>query len=442
MRWWPESRRLSKNWDKVPGRVPFIAPVLFILVTTLLLTDSQVVQGQPVHDTLTITRNWRTRNAIVLEELLLPENGKVSNYQINRGIDRLWNMGNFAQVDYYIDTLKDGKVRLNFIARDAFTIVPIVSLSGNVNDYRGSLGVNDNNFLGKNIDLYAKYGFGTYDQNGAFSLGIPRQMLPRNMTLKGEFRYGKAERYRYSADSINSGISFNNTQLALHIGNPWHSDEHYTFSPNLSIRVFSHTITSLYPEIKVDPRICVALPVYRFVLLSVGESIGHIYKRKHRQDGYSVGASYSYGIGLNSLSPNYHQFGLGAQYHKRLNRLVQFSSSLSTGYTTADLPSLLYYHGGSTIKGLRTGQISGKTTYSGYLGFHFTYLDTQWFAIENKFFTNIGQGADSLKDLYTIKPFLAVGTGVRFMVPMIPWLYINLYFSYSGKDRDWFFLEF
>jgi hypothetical protein len=179
-----------------------------------------------------------------------------------------------------------------------------------------------------------------------------------------------------------------------------------------------------------------------FTAFTLGESVGKIYRRKHRMDGFSSGISYTFGLGLNEFSKNYHQFGFSLQYHKTFDRLVQLSSSFSNSYITADAPSLYYYHGGSTIKGLRTGMISGKTVYTGYLGIHLTYLDMQWLAIEHKLFINTGQGADSIRDLYTISPFFSVGTGVRFMVPMIPWLYINFYFSYSGKNRDWFFLEF
>ncbi len=390
-------------------------------------------------DTITVSRNWRTKDQIILRELQLPSSGEIRYNDIDQAVKRIWDMGNFAQVKYKLDTLRNGQVRLQVQARDVFNVVPIVSVNGNRQDYDISLGVNDHNLLGKNINFLGKYRFGTQGESGALALGIPRQLLYKNLSLKPEISFGNTKQYRYRNDSIVAGMGYRNWIFNLSIGNPFHTDHKYTFSPNLNIRLFRYETDHALLDHEVpyfEPN------RLQYLHLTLGESIGKVFRRKHRKEGYSVGLSYAYGLGLSESSKDFHQLDFGAEFHERLNWLMQFSSRFSSGFTTAESPSLHYYQGGSAIKGLRTGQIAGKGYYTSYVGLHLTYLDSQWLAIENKFFLNAGQGADELKELYTIKPFASVGTGVRIMVPMIPWLYINLYFSYSGKDRDWFFLEF
>ena len=141
----------DKIWTYLLSHLQKNREVVLILFILIFLPD--ILPAQSIsYDTLTVSRNWRTRKEIILRELRLPASGTVDKSQIKRGIDRIWDIGNFANVKYELDTLKDGRARLNIMARDAFNIVPIISFSGNFNDYSASLGLNDHNFLGKNID--------------------------------------------------------------------------------------------------------------------------------------------------------------------------------------------------------------------------------------------------------------------------------------------------
>jgi hypothetical protein len=93
------------------------------------------------------------------------------------------------------------------------------------------------------------------------------------------------------------------------------------------------------------------------------------------------------------------------------------------------------------VKGIINGEVSRKAYYTTYSGFHFTYINIDWIAIEQSFFVNWGNGADNYTDIYTTKPIATVGSGIRLMMPMIPWLGIKFYFTKTMGHDNWFAID-
>ena len=129
-------------------------------------------------------------------------------------------------------------------------------------------------------------------------------------------------------------------------------------------------------------------------------------------------------------------------YYKLFNRIVQFAAKFATGYTTSGIPSLLYYKGNREVKGIVNGEISGKAYYTAYIGGHFTYINRNWFALEQTVFLNWGNGSDIYADIYRTTPLTSVGSGVSLMIPMIPWLYLRLYFTWTRDHDNWLSIDF
>jgi outer membrane protein assembly factor BamA len=385
------------------------------------------VDESTVFDSIRVEKNWMTKDKIVLRELEFSQGDQVTAKQLETSIAKIWNIGNFVDVDYRIDTLSNDSMMLTIVAKDAFTIVPNVSFSGNSEDYVFNIGVSDNNFLGRNISLNLNGNFATYRKSYSFSLGIPRQMLYRNMTLSLSASTGQAQNYRYEGRNKVSGIAYNTKQISGSVGNPWHEDFRYVFSPNLGWSLFQHeTDTSLISqdvEVGGDYNA-------KYLALSLSESVGIIKSKRHQKDGSIVYMGYGVGLGLNSDSPDYQSVSGGAQWHELLNRVVQFSATFQTAYTTAALPSLIHYRGASDVFGIRSGEISGKSYYAAYVGGHFTYINRKWFALEHRIYANWGNGKDKYFDLYKTEPIFGVGTGLKFMIPTIPWISITVNYSY------------
>ena len=414
--------------------------VIFIFLVLVTGLSGQTLTTPVRIDSIVIKKNWRTKDKIIFKELQFRPGETVTPLMMEESIKKIWNMKNFADVKYSIDTLENNKTLLTIMAKDAFTIVPILSFNGNKKDFHLGLGIDDQNFLGKNIRLRFVFSTGTNGQTFNLGTSIPRQLLYKNMTLSGNLSYGYGVNNEYNSDrEQTSSVGYRIMSFSGSIGNPYHTDFKYTFSPDLSWNLFQHkTDTTLASEGIPTPDDYTV----NYMALGLSESIGLISHIRHQEDGYRVVVSTGFGIGLDSESPYYQTFGLSAEYNKLFNRVVQFTSVFRTGYTTSNTPSLRYNLGSHNVKGIVQGEISGKAYYTAYVGGGFTYINKKWFALEQTVYANWGNGKDVYSHLYTTTPMFAVGTGFNFMVPMVPWLYIKLFFSYSGKNSNWFTVEF
>jgi outer membrane protein assembly factor BamA len=423
-----------------------ISPARFLATVILILISFNALGGEnPVNrdllvkiDSVKIQRNWRTREKIILRELEIIPGESVTIKQIETSISRIWNIGNFAKVYYRLDTLPDKRILLRITALDALTIMPNLGFKGNKKEFLATAGVSDNNFLGRNIDLDLAGSFGTNAHYFNINLGIPRQLLYRNMTLRGGFLYGEAQKYKVLDGEYVSGVAYLQRQLNLAVGNPWHTDYHYTFSPDISVGYFSHHTDSVLLDPGVKPN-----GDYRvdYMVVSLNESAGIINCIRHQQDGYKISVGLGYGIGLNKKSPGYLSLGISTLFYKLLNRIFQISVEYATGYTGSRLPSLIYYIGPDHVKGVLSGERSGQSFYALNTALNVTYINHDWIAVEQSIFNNIGNGTDSYLNLYKTSPLFSVGTKVRIMVPMVPWLGINIYYAYRGKKKHWYSTE-
>ena len=415
-----------------------------LFLTFLLTLGAIAAQAQPHTasgmlriDSVRIIENWRTRDRVILQELGFRQGDLVSAGDLDTMIIRIWNIGNFAKVGYEIDSTAQGTL-LTITAKDAFTIVPILSFNGNRDDWSLSLGMSDHNFLGRNIRFSIEGSFGTNDKSFRTDIRIPRQMLYRNMSVGGGLVYGKGMNYRFEDRERVSVVTYRKKMIYGSIGNPLNEDFRYRFSPDFSWSLFQHEADSALNDSGVTP---VGNYKVNYLGISVSESAGYIRRRRHQKDGFLASVALGAGIGLDQDSPFYYTVSGNLQYHRLFNDIVQFSAKFSTGYTSSTVPSLLYYKGSNDVKGILTGEISGQAFYTMYLGAHFTYINRDWFAMEHSVYVNWGNGTDTYGALFQTAPLFGVGTGFRFNMPMIPWLGFGVYFTWSGKDSNWFRLE-
>lgn len=413
--------------------------ILFIIHSSSGFGQQQLSGNKKIKiDSIRIDKNWRTKKAIILDELGIKSGDSINQGSLDTMMIRLWNIGNFAKVGYELDTLPNKNILLHVMAKDALTIVPILSFSGNKQDWSLSVGMTDNNFLGRNIRLNVQGTIGTNAKNFNLGITVPRQLMYKNMSVSGKILYGQGNNWRIENGEKQSGVAYTKKQISGGIANPWHEDFKYRFSPDIGWSLFQHVADSNLLETEVPLTNNYTI---NYATFSIGESIGYIKRKRHQKDGFQASLGIGAGIGLDKNSPFYYTIGAGANYYKLFNKVVQFSAKYTTGYTSSTIPSLLYYRGASDVKGIITGEISGQSYYAAYLGWHFTYINRDWFAMEQSFYLNWGKGSDNYMDLYRSDPLYGVGTGFYFNIPMIPWLGMRMYFTYSGKKSNWFRLE-
>jgi len=417
-----------------------------VLLLILIIFNLQSFGNEPAKDnetikidSVTIRKNWRTKEEIILRELNINKGDNVTESQIENSIARIWNIGNFAKVSYTIDTLETGKLLLNITAQDALTIMPVLSFIGNREEYKLNLGIFDNNMLGRNISLGLEGSFGTNARYGNINIGIPRQLLYRNMTIGGRFSYGTTSAYRYEEGVKVSGVGYSHSDINMYIGNPWHDDYSYKFSPDLSLGYFNHQTDSALTEQGISQPSAYTV---NYLTVATAESIGLMNRKRHQREGYNISAGIGAGIGLSVMSPAYVSAGLSGVYSKLLGRFLQIDGSISSGYTTTGLPSLINYLGPGHVKGILSGERAGKSIISSTIALRLTYINRNWFAMEQSFFINAGNAADVYWHLFNTPPLASAGSSIRLMVPMIPWLAISFHYAWMGNAEHWFSADF
>ena len=389
-------------------------------------------------DSIAIHKNWRTKDKIILAELDLKPGEFADKQKLDNSISQVWNIGSFAEVSYSLDSISPNGHLLNITAKDAFNLVPYVTVSGNKDDKKLSMGFSDDNFLGRNIDLNISGTLSTYNNNYKVGIGIPRQLLYKNMHLSFAVSSGTGNNFQYENNKQTAVVAYRKKQLSGSIGNPWHTDRSYTFSPNLSWNLFQHETDTSLIETSVpfadDYKVS-------YLSLSLSESLGLINRIRHQRNGYSVSGGYGIGIGLNKNSRLYHNFGFGASYYKTFNKVIELSGSFSSGYTTSTLPSLKHYLNSADVKGIINGQESGQAHYTAKLKGSFTYLYFNWFALEHSGYTHIGMADNKFFRMYQLKPRISFGTEFKFWTPMIPWLKASVHFTFLKGNNNWFHLD-
>lgn len=400
-------------------------------------------------DRIEISKNWITWDRIVLNELLF-EPGEWARYgEIDTSMNRVWNIGNFADVNYKIEEGPEGNI-LRIEALDAVKFYPLFTIDhSSENDYNYRLGAGDDNFLGSNTKLKIAWEKNPNGVKWDFSIGLPRQLLYKNMTTR--FGFTKGAETKVFLERVITGESgertaeynklmvapFNKTEFYAEIGNPWHLDYQYRFSPDLSVRYLRHEINyDLLSLEEVDLGVSVPVQDYNFLDMQVSESIGTVNKKRHRKDGYTARLSYNLSLGLKNTT-SFHVFNAEGEYHKTYTDIIQFSGWIRTGYTTAD-NQYRFIKGSGDVLGLRTGEIYGKAYYSAYAGSHFTWLNTKWISLENAWFVNMGNGADSYGDLMSHQPKISAGTFLEIQFPIAPIAVFRFTFMYAGPGSEWF----
>lgn len=400
-------------------------------------------------DRIEIKRNWMTWDRIILKELLFQEGDWVRYGEIDTSMNKVWNIGNFADVDYTIIEETDGNV-MEIEALDALQIYPVLTVDhSSENDYNYRLGVGDENFLGSNCELKIVWDKKPTGANWDFRFKLPRQLMYKNMTVEIGTKIGLDKRIFYEreiteldgtreAEYISLMIApYRKLDIYTSIGNPWHLDYRYRFSPDLSLRFmndeYDHTLLS---QEELDQGVHADDGTYRFLDIRISESIGTVDKQRHRKNGYNAVLTYDYNLGLQGTA-SFHTLNLSGEYHRTLSPMVQLSSWFRTGYTSAD-DQYRFIKGSSDVLGLRTGEIWGQSYYSAYAGTHFTWLNSRWLSLENAYFLNWGNGADQYTDLFTGKQKFSVGTFLEIKVPVVSWIAFRFTFMYAGPGSEWF----
>lgn len=414
----------------------FKAGLIFLIFfsSNATLVYAQIVKVEDFSprraDTIVVEQNWRTRDRIILSELEFSRGDTVNPENLGISLKKIWNLQNFSEVRYRWDSLPGGRSALVLTTRDALTIFPVVCGRLQMSpDFTGKIGIEDRNFLGRNIRLEMRFQLSVVEPwYREIKVTIPRQLLWKNLSVGIGYRKG-ALAHEYNSD-----------QLVISIVNPFHQDYRNNFSPNLETGLLRHQ--SVFPAIlSGDGATGVYHPYDRaFWYFRVSESIGTITHRRHQEEGYSIIGMIGGGIGLNSETSSYAESSVSAEYNKLIRPRLQFSTKWAGYLNSTDYKSLWTRFGSGDIRGTRYGELTGQLMQLASAGLHYTWLNWDYLVMEQSVFCQYAS-AMSFRDLSSGKWHWAVGTGFYFTIPRYPVTSLLVTFSFNPNRSNWFYTD-
>lgn len=412
-----------------------------------------------VADKIVIDGTWMTRDFIILSKLGFKEGDSVTQEDLEKAEKELYRLNLFSKVEFTWDEEEDGTTTLHVLARDQFLIMPLVAIDGSSSTIK--LGAADENFLGFNVDLslayeqekqYSQYDFIKRRIRG--SVGLPDTLLNGftfgqvvNIGLDGNaeheiktdfslptrwfndwlwrFYFSKSLDVIYDAEDGVKLSGYSDSKWDLHT--IFKSDWDKLWNPRFEFGWYSSEIgdTGL-----VDVGFDGIMGANSYLYWSSGITYGEVRTKNSyfQKNGWKVFADYSMDIktaGDNSFEPLIHDFSIGAEAHWLAFNWLEFAGYLNYGVSNLENNYRIPIHNtrDRSVPGLT---INGSTFYSLTAQAHVTYVNVDWFALEHVAWFDLARAGIDSADLFSTAPKMAVGTGLRFRIPNIPWLYFYI----------------
>lgn len=433
---------------------------LILMSIITLLTPFLFAQDEGTKiDKIKIDGTWMTKDVVILKALDFEVGDTITKEDLDYATQDLYDLELFSKVELSWETDEEGAQVLVILAKDQLHIMPLAAIDGASNTI--NLGVLDGNFLGYNIDLSVSYEqekeFANYDFikrriKGSFFLpdsslngftfgqqvdvGVTENAehyfgtnfsLPKDWfnSWQWNFNFSKQRSVNYNSEEgvKIDGYSIDNWNVSTSIAPDWRS----LFSPSFALGWSSDTISD-----KGLRDVGFVGDEKNVSYLNMGTSVeyGDIQTRNSyfQKNGWSVFANYNLNVrtqGDSNSEPFYNNFGMGAEGHYLAFKWLEFASFLNIGITDSEedfrrYDIKLHESRDRAVPGLH---VQGSAYYSFQNQIHLTYLNTDWFAVEHVFWYDMAQGNKNAA-LFSQAPKQSVGTGVRFRIPNIPWLYL------------------
>ena len=158
-------------------------------------------------DSIVVSGNETTEVFIILRELDFKAGDMVSEYQLNYNEERVFSLGIFNKVKFFIDKIKD-LVQLKIKIEESWYIYPLPFLQLRENSFkRSSYGMSllYKNFRGRNETIWGLATFG-YDPTYMISYHNPVLIEGQNITFGLQFGYTDLQNKNINSEIVNGDI--------------------------------------------------------------------------------------------------------------------------------------------------------------------------------------------------------------------------------------------
>ncbi len=408
-----------------------VVPIIWIFfLTSTLAADPQsgTYEGRLISQIRYV--DLRTTQSLVIDrELQVHQGLPFHSADLEESAQRLRNLMIFIRVDAEVSEAKEapGKVDVTFTFLEKWTILPIIKVGGAGDVQYFQLGVYDVNFLGRYLELGARY-----DNIASRSSGLVWYRDPRLLGVRIRFGLDVASITRLrgvytAAGALDRSFALQRRQIVTFLESE--IDPRFTLGLSLDLRFDRLTNEGLtYAQNQVNAAQSFTPSGFSRTPTASGYfAIGRIDYDDFLADGHQTRVRLSKSIGKWATA-SIHSMDLETGHHFRLLQDHNLAIRAQVAATSSQTLQDLYFLGGlESIRGYLDGQFSGDSYWLLNSEYRIPSFQHPWIVIQHAAFI------DLLQMTHLPGLFYSLGTGIRLLCPKIYRLAVR--FDYAFHFR-------
>lgn len=403
------------------------------LVLNLIFLISTKLYSQTINK-IYIEGLKRTKESVILREIIFQEGEQLTDEQINESLIRLKNTQIFSSVDIKLHELEDDYVDIYIYIIEKWTTIPIMKAGGGGGINYLTIGTFDTNLMGNFIELGGQYERLGNTNSGVFWFRNPR-FLDKRITLGSELWFLTRNKQLYDSNADGSG-GYTNLRNRVHI----FADNTLTNKIKLGLGI-DYTDDSYSEDAigdstyKENLKLGLRLPEgSKYLQLYHDGGLGRLKYENHLVHGGILNYKLSYGIPLSNNDPFYKYYLSPMFFYKLPGRWGNPGIKLTFAESSSNLPQFQNYIGGlDAVRGYYHEQFLTKSYWQLNAEYRIESIKTKWFVLQHVIFVDVGNTGKTVSEAIFSdeKTFIGYGTGLRFISPQIYRLNVRLDYGWT-----------
>jgi len=417
--------------------------LFFTLVFTVNNTFSsplslEAAAGKTV-SSISISGNKKTKDKIILRELLIDENQPLNIENAQTSLQRLKNLRIFERVDFVYVENADQTIDVQITIKDRWTIIPIIKVGGGGGSTFYTVGTYDVNTMGKYLETGGQYQNVNGKNGGVVWFRNPR-FLNKRLLLGMDIWHFMLNQPTYDLNGDLYG-TYNNTKNRIHLFTKFEINTGLFFGAGLDIVEDKFDDFGLTDEQEIaNNKVSFELPEdtkQNFVELNgqLGELNYDQYLVSGQQTNIDMRITQkNLGSDDNSVEV-VGKFTYFARFPHRQNIGINVVAGHSN---TRFLQNYFFLGGLSEVRGYVDRRFKGTNFWRSSVEYRIPSYRSKYFILQHVVFTDFGQISNDAANLLSNKSneFTSVGTGLRFIAPKIYRFNARLDLAQTFGDTD------
>ncbi len=385
-----------------------------------------------------IEGNERTHSEVILNELLFSPGDRVEQSQVSESYQRVVNTRLFSDVDFEWKNLDDQRSELRIKVQEVWTLNPIIQVTGGSRLRRYTLGVVDQNFLGKFQTLGGWYDNIAGASSGALWFKEPR-FLNQFLLLHIDLRMTRRIRSLYQENNIYEGAFTSKiSQFSAYLEKQIRPRFAFGGGIYLNYEQYSQDLLSEAQKDSVDSSGFTFPRNGRLFFVRGTLKFGRIDFYSYLKHGFLTELRVDQTVSLLGSEFDFTRIQLQNQSFIRFGDDMNLGFQYSLGTISRNRIQHQFFLGGlSEVRGYLDGRIRGSNFWQANVEYRIHSFNHLWLTLQHVFFLDLANTASSFLQLFKFdqNPMSSLGLGMRFFSRKFPGFLLRIDYAWALDSR-------